>query len=93
MKQQRKQPKSWPKPADFELDDDVGVLIGSRIHRLVAGQVIGKQVIRGDSHTTFASPVEAGTQPAAKARPRKATPARAKAGKPAGKTRAGGRNG
>ena len=91
MKQHRKQPQSWPKPADFELDDDTGVLIGNRIHRLVAGQVIGQQVIHGNSHTTFASPGVGQAEPAARQRPRPA--ARTKASQSKQKPRARRRQG
>lgn len=51
-----KKTRSWPKPPDFDLDDDVGLLIGNRIHRIVGGQVIGQQNVRGNAVTVFGAP-------------------------------------
>jgi len=74
-----KKTTSWPKPPDFDLDDDIGLLIGNRIHRVTGGQVIGQMVVKGDAVNTFAVP------PAA---PRKA---KRKARRPARKPRAASR--
>lgn len=70
--------KTWPMPEGFELPDDVGLLIGNRIHRVkastrgiavggdvTASQVVGEQVIHGDSHVTF------GAAPASPAQPQR----------------------
>ena len=50
-----KKTQSWPKPPDCDLDDDIGLLIGNRIHRVVGGQVIGQQNVAGDAVTVFGS--------------------------------------
>ena len=52
----KKKTLSWPKPADFDLDDDIGLLIGNRIHRVVGGQVIGQQNVTGDVVNSFGAP-------------------------------------
>lgn len=62
---------SWPKPKGFRLDDDSGLLIGNRIHRVVGGQVIGQQVVHGDAVNTFGAP---GPAKPAKRRATKARP-------------------
>ena len=49
----KKKTLSWPKPADFDLDDDIGLLIGNRIHRVVGGQVIGQQNVTGNVVNSF----------------------------------------
>lgn len=37
------------------MDDDIGLLLGNRIHRVVGGQVIGQQNVAGDAVTFFGS--------------------------------------
>ena len=56
--------------------------MGNRIHRVVAGQVVGQQVIHGDSHTTFASLGAGPVQPAARRRPRPGARTKAQASPP-----------
>jgi hypothetical protein len=51
-----KKPIRWPKPKGFHLDDDSGLLIGNRIHRVVGGQVIGQQNVAGDVVNSFGVP-------------------------------------
>lgn len=50
-----KKPFPGPSPPDCDLDDDIGLLIGNRIHRMVGGQVIGQQNVSGDAMTVFGS--------------------------------------
>ncbi|MEI6342072.1 MAG: LuxR C-terminal-related transcriptional regulator [Verrucomicrobiota bacterium] len=62
---------SWPIPKGFALPDDVGLLIGNRIHavrggvaiggNVTASHLVGEQVIHGDTHVSFAAPPTAGT--------------------------------
>ena len=76
---------SWPIPKGWSLPDDVGLLIGNRIHAVRGGvaiggdvtssQVVGEQVIHGDSHVSFGAPPipeapRPGRRPAASPRPR-----------------------
>jgi hypothetical protein len=51
-----KKPISWPKPPGFHLEDDSGLLIGNRIHRVVGGQVIGQQNVAGEVVNSFGVP-------------------------------------
>jgi hypothetical protein len=51
-----KKPIAWPKPPRFHLEDDSGLLIGNRIHRVVGGQVIGQQNVAGDVVNSFGAP-------------------------------------
>ena len=62
---------SWPIPKGFALPDDVGLLIGNRIHAVrggvaiggdvTASHLVGEQVIHGDNHVSFGAPPTAGT--------------------------------
>jgi hypothetical protein len=54
-----KKKMSWPKPPDCDLDDDIGLLIGNRIHRVAGGMVIGQQVAQRDVVNTLGAPAKA----------------------------------